>query len=488
MRRLRTADEDRQIQIRRLPSAPLVFKDVGPPHTKQMEILRHLFTPDPNAVKQVDIVCGRGFGKSLFCIFIACVALSSADNVIGLFLEPDWKRVIRVFLKKWFQHVPRELYTINKGEQCITWINGSLLFYGARNITGSYSAAEDAQVGQDTTFVIDDEAALRCSYGMYTNNLATVRVPGPFRFYLTASTPRVGPYKRLVTAKGHAMFRGKSEDNPYLPKNYVEQLRLNMSVEQARRELEGEFVSLEGRIWKTALYQPYDPEKTDEENQSYAWPRGNRNDLFPKFNPAKPWWLFCDLGGATGAYVVVQKTDAAYRGALLFRGDVWVAVAEMCPTTDANASRAFQALRTHFGTPVAVVAGKDISSRDSVQGRTVAYFAFQIWGNVGVIPIDESVFSKQIQYDRLSFLMQSADGNRRFTVAREFLSLEPESRRGVREMINEDEWPPEEQRRPSDFLPKNRDNVVQHVRDALLMGTVAIMSPPDWSYHDEPAA
>ena len=183
MRRSRLQDEDRQKRIRRLSSEPLVFKDIGPPHNKQKAILKHLFTPNSELVKQVDIVCGRGFGKSLFCIFIACIALSMASSVVGLFLEPDWKRVVRVFLKKWFHHVPRELYTINKGEQCITWINGALLFYGARNITGSYSSAEDSQLGQDTSFVIDDEAALRCSYGMYTNTLATVRVPGPYRFY-----------------------------------------------------------------------------------------------------------------------------------------------------------------------------------------------------------------------------------------------------------------------------------------------------------------
>lgn len=434
------------------------------------------------------MVCGRGFGKSLFCILVACITLSSGSDVIGLFLEPDWKRVVRVFLKKWFQHVPHELYTINKGEQCITWITGSLLFYGARNITGNYSQAEDAQVGQDTTFVIDDEAALRCSYAMYTNNLATVRVPGPYRFYLTASTPRVGAYKRLVTSKGHIMFRGKSEDNPYLPENYVEQLRVNMSAEQARRELGGEFISLEGRIWKTAKYEPYDASKSEKENSEFSWPKGNRDDIHTQFDPSKPWWLFCDLGGATGAYVVVQKRPAVYRNYELFRGDVWVAVAEFCPTVDASASRVFQVLKEHFGTPIAVTAGRDVHTTNSGGGKTVAYFAFQIWGSVGVIPVDETVFSKQIQYDRLSYMMQSADGHRRFTIARDFVSLEPESRRGVREMINEDEWPPEEQRRPSDFLPKNRDNIVQHTRDALLMGTVAIMAPPDWSYQNEPAA
>lgn len=484
----RRSNQTQGSRISKVMGKTLKMKGMGPPHSEQQKLIQYLFKPDWEIIKQVDLVCGRGYGKTLIAIDVACRALSSGPNEVGLFLEPDWNRIVRVFLKKWFKHVPKELYTINKGERCITWINGALLFYGPRNVTGSYSQAEDAQVGQDTSFIIDDEAALRCSYYMYGNNMGTIRVPSPHRFYLTVSTPRVGPYKRLVTSKGHYMFRGKSEDNPYLPPNFVAQLKMTMSAEQARRELEGEFISLEGRIWKTAHYEPVDQEKTDEENSSFSWPHGNRHDQFTRFDPKRPWWLFCDLGGANGAYVVVQQTAAEYRGRELFSGPVWVAVADLCPSSDANASRAFQILKTHFGTPVCVVAGKDVNTRDAVQGRTVAYFANQIWGNVGVIPVDESVYSKQIQYDRLSFLMQSASGHRRFCIARDFAALDPESRRGVREMINEDEWPPEDRRRPSDFLPKNRDNIVQHTRDALLMGTVAVMSPPDWTYHSDPAA
>ena len=486
MHRRRVEGPGRWYTLNALRKKPLKMRHMGPPHRKQLALLQELFEPDPDHVKQIDLVCGRGFGKSLVAIDIACRALSLGPFMVGLFLEPDWNRVNRVFLKKWKIHVPPHLYELNKGERCITWINGALLFYGPRNVTGSYSHAEDAQVGQDTSFIIDDEAALRCSYPMYGNNMATIRVASPVRFYLTVSTPRVGPYKRLVTGKGHRMFRGKSADNPYLPKNYVEQLRANMSAEQARRELEGEFISLEGRIWKTAKYQEPDPD--DKNDETFGWPNGNRHDAFVSFDPKRPWWLFCDLGGRTGAYVVVQKTEPEYRGRKLFAGSVWVAVADLCPTIDASASRAFQMLRKHFGTPTTVVAGKDIKTHDGVIGKTVAYFAQQVWGSVNIIPVDESVYSKQIQYDRLSYLMESAEGHRRFTVARKFVSLDQESKRGVREMINEDEWPPEEQRRPSDFLPKNKDNIVQHTRDALLMGTVAVMSTPDWTYDLDPPA
>ena len=251
-----------------------------------------------------------------------------------------------------------------------------------------------------------------------------------------------------------------------------------MSPEQARRELDGEFTSLRGKIWKTAKWSP--------DNKDDSWPNGNRHDQFTKFNPSLPWWLMCDLGGATGAYIVVQQTKAAYRGQELFSGPVWVAVADLCPRDDASAARSFALLKENFGTPVGVTAGADVNTRAATDGSTVSYFAQQCFGNAPVYPCNESVYSKQVQYDVLSFLMCSAINERRFTIARDFVSLDPYSSRGVREMIEEDEWPEETKRRPTDFLPKNKDNVVQHTRDALLMG-FSQLSPPSWGRGNAPA-
>jgi len=453
------------------------LKGVGPPFPKQQKLIDYLFESAPDETKQVDLCCGRGYGKSVIAIDIACRALSRSPNEIGLFLEPDWKRTVRVFLKKWKKIVPKELYALNKGEQCITWINGAMLFYGPRNITGSQEMSDDSQVGEDTTFVIDDEAALRCSSEGYNNRLVTVREPSDARFYLTVSTPRVGPYQRLVTSPGHVMFRGKSTDNPYLPKNYVENLRANMSAEQAKRELDGEFVTLRGRIWKTA--------KPD-----VAWPDGNRNDDHTGFVKDQAWWLFCDIGSATGAYAVVQAMDPIHNGVRIpnYHGKVWVAVADFCPNDDASASRVFQKMDVEFGRPNAVIGGSDMNSRDKVAGETVSYFARQIWKGIDTYTTDESVYSRQIQYDRMNFLMCAANQTRRFTIAKNFVSMDAESRRGVREMILEDAWPPIDRRREGDFLPKNRNIVVQHIRDALLAGAVNIMAKPEWGHATNPAA
>ena len=451
------------------------MQGMGPPSPKQREILDYLFEPaDEN--KLVDVCCGRGFGKSTLAIEVAVRALFRSPHEVGLFLEPDWKRVNRVFLKKWIKHVPSHLYKINKTEQCITWKpNGSLLYYGPRNITGSYASADDSQLGQDVSFIIDDEAALRCSDSMYVNNLGCLRLPAASRFYLTISTPRVGPYRNLVTSPGHILYRGSSRDNPYLPIGWVDELVKNMSPEQIRREIDGEFISLEGRIWKTS-------------KESVAWPNGNMNTKHKRFDPKKPWWLFCDLGGATGAYVVVQQNDAYHLGRQLFCGPVWVAVADLCPHMDASASRAFSRLKEEFGTPAGIVAGADVNTRSSTDGKTVAYFAQQVWGSVHVYPCNESTYNKQVQYDTLSRGICDAQNHRRFTIAENFVALEPQSRRGVREMLEADEYPDPKEQNVNEFLPKGKKYPLCHVRDALLMGSVQIMFKPTWAHGLETAA
>jgi len=463
-----------------------------PPHPKQQDLINFLFQPDPAHVKQVDLVCGRGFGKSFLAIFIATMALSLSPTEIGLFLEPDWKRVNRVFLKKWRQIVRPELYEINKGEQCIVWLpNGSLLYYGPRNITAGATAMEDGQLGQDTTFIISDEESLKCSYNMYANNLATIREPSQVRFYLTLATPRPGSFKRLVTDKKHVLFRGKSSDNIYLPPNYVEDLRANMGVEQARRELDGEFTALEGRIWPSAIYTQWEADKPETHGNKNAWPNTNRHDTWARFQPGEPWWLCCDLGIANGAYLVVQRSEAVHRGRRLFDGSVWVAVADLCPKVGAEISTVFQRLDAEFGAPVAVTGGADLGTRNS-DGKTISYYVQNQWGHLDVppaiYPVSEQTYEKQIQFNRASYLMCAANGERRMTIARDFVSLDTESNRGFREMIDEDEWPAKDKEREHDVLPKGKDNVVQHIRDAWMMGVVAVFSPPTWAHERNPAA
>ncbi len=448
-----------------------------PPNPKLQNLISYLFEPQHDHVKLVDLCCGRMFGKSTGLIFIATMTLNLSPDELGLFLEPDKKRLTNVFLKKWKEIVNPKLYKHELGIQLITWVpTGARLYYGHRSIHSGAKVQEDAQLGQDATFIISDEESLKCNLNMFANNLGTLREPSEVRYYLTAATPRHGSYKRLVTSQTHKLFRGRSIDNTYLPPNTVDDMRSNMHRQQALRELDGEFAVAEGSLWPDASWEAWDPKRV---NRECAWPNGNRHDTFRKFDPSQPWWLFCDLGSSTGSYVVVQKTDAIYRGQMLFRDPVWVAVADLCPIKDASAHRAFGKLQSMFGTPAAIVAGKDVNTKDRGDGHTVAFYARTVWGNIRIYPCSERSEDRQIQYDLMSFLVLShGDGHRRFTIARDFVSLEPDSHRGVREMILEDAWPAQDDIREGDTLPKNKEILVQHTRDALLMGTRMVMNKP----------
>ena len=418
------------------------------PHLKQANLISYLFRPDGKLVKQVDLCCGRGFGKSVFAIFVATMALSLSPDEIGLFLEPDWKRVRRVFLKKWIQIVPSHLYTLNKSEQCITWLpTGSMLFYGPRNITGAQGAADDSQLGQDTTFIIDDEAALRCSKSMYINNMATIREPSNVRFYLTTSTPRIGPYEDLVTSEGHKLFRGTSHDNPYLPEGYVELLRSQMSKEQAEREIEGRFVALEGRIWKY-----FDDENLHDHEH----------------DPSLPFFLFFDLGVATAAFVIAQR----------IRKD-WVITAEYTPhRRQGSMDHNFARIRQDYGVPASIVAGADLESREHGSGKKNSWYVTKHFGQIPRVSCTGWRKDKEIQYAVLSYLICDADDRRRLFISKHLRSHD-ETGRGVMDVMKKDTWPEDDKAsRFSDMLIHNN---LSHMRDALLYGAVCKMAPPDYS-------
>jgi hypothetical protein len=358
-----------------------------------------------------------------------------------------------------------------------------VLRYKPRIITGARAVAQDKRRGPEYTDVFNDECAIGFDKEAQINTVARIRAPGKHLTSMTFTTPKVGPYGRWLKRGGNTIFKARTRDNHYLlarQPNYESNLRAAMSKEQARRELDGELVALEGRIWKDVKYQDYDP--TDPSNDEYAWPNGNRHDTFTQFDPKRPWWLFCDLGSATGAYCAVQNTEPVYKGRELFRGVVWVAIADYCPDYNADAANAFTRMKEEFGNPAGVVAGADVHTRDRVDGRTVSFFAQQVFSNVRVYACSEKIYDRQLQFNRMSWLVCSAINQRRFTIARDFKSFDEESHRGIREMFDEDQWPPIDERREHDFLPKHKANVVQHTRDALLMGAVEVMKQPRWGY------
>lgn len=456
------------------------LRGLGPPFPKQQEIINYLFEPS-DRVKQADVMCGLGFGKTTLCIDIACRLLSQPVETRTLFLEPDAKRMAMVFWVQWKAIVPPELYKIKSLEgtshKYIEWINGNCLYPAIRNITGNQEDVADSFRGIEFTHVIDDESAIKFNLSQYKNTFNRIRGVSNIRFYLTVTTPKAGPYGRLIKMPGHKVFGGHTVDNVYLMERhptYVEDMAKNMGRDEVRRELYGELVSLEGRIFKEAMVG-FD--SNGEPNPDHVWPDGNINEEYPTFRKGKPWHLFADLGSATGASVGVQRFEVPIEWG---EGSGWNAFADFCPQSDASAMRMLQRWDTEYGAPCGVVAGADSNTKDIVHGDTMANLVSQIWGPIPIYPVSERHLNKILQHDRMLYLLRSSNARRRFTVARDFVSLDTDSKRGVIECLEEYEMRAPEKRGASEFLPKGQDQPLCHIADAMLMGAVKIMSPPRW--------
>jgi hypothetical protein len=462
------------------------LRGIGPPYPAQQDVIDYLMEPSGH-IKKAVVQCGLGWGKTTLSIDIACRMLSMPFWTSTLFLEPDARRMAMIFWVQWRKIVPRRFYRIKTlegtGQKYIEWkATGNCLYPAIRNITGNQQDVADAYRGIEFTNVIDDESAIKFNLSQYKNTFNRIRGDSLCRFYLNVTTPKAGSYSNLVRLPGVKMFYGHTEDNVYLMARhptYIEDMAANMSRDEVRRELYGELIALEGRVFREALIDAAGQDGGPSENpdQANRWPYGNVHWDHSEFREGQPWWLLCDLGSATGAYTVIQSTSSRGR----FRGNVWVACADYCSDSDASVSRAFQVLDREFGAPVGVCAGGDIQTRSLTDGSTVAFYVSQMWGNgCRIYVANESRASKMLQLDMMNRLICTSKGHRRFTVAKNFRSLDPDSRRGVRETLLAYVHKPIEEREEGYVIPKGRQYPLCHCSDSLLMGAVELMSQPQW--------
>lgn len=456
---------------------PSIYRPVNSkwkqPFPKGLEVIHQIIKPPyvKGEVRKINLSCGWGFGKTTLGIDIAQVLLQMGMS--GYFLEPNVNLMEGLFLQRWEEMIPKELYTIRRGNiKQIKWLaTGAILHYDHRAVTSRQEHVTWKMQGKTISFYIDDEASTGCSKIVHDQLAGRLRDPdAPFMVRITLSTPRMGAYSDLITEPGSITMRGRSEDNPYIPPEIWAAKRAGLTRAQARRDMDGELMALEDQLWNMA----------DLEN---AWPLGTIDDNHQRFDPAFPWYLFSDLGSATGADLIVQKIDRGFN----YSEPRWVVVADLCPQYDASIRSRYHKIASMFPTPpTQIVAGRDVNTRNPVDGATPAFFARKVWGNVGIFPADEHNMSKQVQLDLAQWMLQDGQGRRRLTIARDLYERKPnaaldkDSRRGFLEMLQQDIWLPEEDRREADFLPKGKRVRVQHIRDAFLMGVYSVAKPPTW--------
>jgi hypothetical protein len=429
--------------------------DQDKPHYPQQEFMSLSTT---GGMKFLHFVSGRGGGKTLIAVVKVLQVMLDEPGTRGLVLSPTYQQLRDVFLSCWQDIVPNELCHLRRAEMIIEVVNGSRAYLRSRHVNNP-SRGRDATRGLDVSWVADDESADGFDKQLINNVLACCRRPGRHRFYASFTTPRLNAYHKFATNPSHKIVHSSTRNNPHVPQEWIDAVEAEMSPQQAKRELGGEWVALEGLVWDTWSNE--------------LWPRGNLHEH--RYTPDLPWVLWLDLGVGNGAYLVVQPIMAEWCGRVLHRDPVWVVVAELMPTHDGSAARAFGKLKSQFGQPAMIVSGADINTRSNSDGTTPAYFAKQIFGGTPVYPIRGWVADKQIQYDRTSALILDGSGNRRLCMSEGLIELERGADRGMKQLVAQDSWPEGIGRtRPGFFAKEGR---LEHVRDALLYGCTHINEP-----------
>lgn len=286
------------------------------------------------------------------------------------------------------------------------------------------------------------------------------------------STPKIGAYyeylRRLgLTASGErkqlrrvglpsgrdvwsAAFYARTSENPY-NQGLDERLRNSYSADFARQELDAEWVSLEGRVWR--------------EWSDAAWPAGNRHPA--AFDRSKPWELWCDIG-LHSAWLIVQRHP----------GPVEVVVGEYTPDGDGDAVHVAARLAAEYGTPFRITVGSDVNTRSEADGIAAMAVFQRAFGRSIVQSPRDYLADKRIQLIAAQAAILDTAGRRRLAVSRSLRSW-PGNGRGILELMDRDSWP---EKASSSSNPFDKEGRLEHVRDALLYGAVMAWPPPlgDW--------
>tara|TARA_R100000049_G_C1955828_1_gene110381 strand:- start:1657 stop:3027 length:1371 start_codon:yes stop_codon:yes gene_type:complete len=436
----------------------------------------------PSQAKLIETIRGHDGGGTIHAHFVGgrgCSKTSTAMLVMlescliwnpgcaHLWTEPTYQLCTDTFLREFKSHIPEELYIVNHSNMVVRFYNGSTIDVRSRFVD---RPSRDMGRGPNYAGAVIDEAALGFTRDRYTDIDAAIRDPhANLLWNLCATTPRLNEYQEIVESDGHVMVHATSYDNPYLPETYASDLEGSMSTARSEQEVYGRFISLSGRIWDTWSKDP--------------WPNGNILEG-ASHNHDEPYYLFGDLGSARSSWLIVQKRIPRHpsgHGLVpgYVRGDaLWVATAEYTPDRDGSTDRICRRIAQDYGKPCRVVIGADINTRSVASGDKPMFYVRRHFGqSIPVTPIDGTFISdKEIQQGQLSYLIHDTRQRRRFVMAENMISHDPESRRGLKEVMDQDTWPDNVTHKRGEFLPK--EGRLEHHRDAMLYGAVGVMAPP----------
>jgi len=209
------------------------------PHQRQTEFHR-------NPAKYCAFIGGVGSGKTFagFAEGMKYAVLHAGSR--GMVVSPTYPMLKDAILPFLETRLPRYLIReFNKQDKRLVIFNGSVIYFRSAD-------KPDRLRGPNLAWFWIDEAAL-CAYATWKIMLARLRQEGfPLRGWIT-TTPKGRNWVYQVFIENaspqHAVIRATSYDNPYLPSDFVEDLKHTYDDKFFRQEVLAEFVTYEGLVY-----------------------------------------------------------------------------------------------------------------------------------------------------------------------------------------------------------------------------------------------
>jgi hypothetical protein len=218
----------------------------------------------------------------------------------------DLKRTSWLVLLNHMSDIPHLIKSYNKTEMKITFINGSEILgdsYDDMNLTKFQSLELSG---------VDIEEVNEMPQEVYTAlKLRVGRVVGVKRNRIQArcnpDTPGHWLYKYFIQDTSHPckkVFYSLTEQNPFLPKWYIENLRRDLDPKMAKRMLEGMWIDISGEN----IYYNYSTERNFKRDQVYEFDLRHPICLMHDFNIGHGKPMSAAVGQFIGGVWHIKKT------------------------------------------------------------------------------------------------------------------------------------------------------------------------------------
>lgn len=228
----------------------------------QMQVLNYLNKYDYNqGVLEILFSGSVGSAKSILAAHMIAIHAIENPNSRILVLRralKDLKRTLWPTILNHLGDIPHIIKQYNKSEMKITFTNGSEIIgdsYDDMNLEKFRSLELSMSVIEEAT---ESEQELYDAVKMRIGRLNKVK-KNIFLMLTNPDSPEHYLYTKIITNEGptRKVFYSLTEQNPFLPKWYIENLKADLDPKMARRMLYGEWIEIN----KEVIYYAYKKEK-----------------------------------------------------------------------------------------------------------------------------------------------------------------------------------------------------------------------------------